>query len=69
MNKERISASGYMMYPKNYREVANELDEIFMNIYNSKETNSQFDKTIAKHVIDNYELVESKYIFNVYYKE
>ena len=40
-----------------------------MNIYNSKETNSQFDKTIAKHVIDNYELVESKYIFNVYYKE
>lgn len=36
MNKERISASGYMMYPKNYREVANELDEIFMNIYNSK---------------------------------
>ena len=28
-----ISASGYMMWPKNYREVQGELDSIFMKIY------------------------------------
>lgn len=33
-NDTSISASGYMMWPKNYREVVNELDNIFMDIYN-----------------------------------
>lgn len=33
-NDTSISASGYMMWPNNYRNVVNELDSIFMNIYN-----------------------------------
>ena len=32
-NKETIRAYGYMKYPNNYREVKNELDNIFMEIY------------------------------------
>lgn len=31
-----ISASGYMKWPNNYREVRSELDEIFMNLYDKK---------------------------------
>ena len=31
-----ISASGYMMWPKNYRLVREELDKIFMEIYNKE---------------------------------
>ena len=31
-----ISASGYMKWPKNYREVRSELDDIFMNLYDKK---------------------------------
>lgn len=30
-----ISAHGYMSWPKNYYDVRNELDELFMNLYNS----------------------------------
>ena len=30
-----ISAHGYMSWPKNYYNVRNELDELFMNLYNS----------------------------------
>lgn len=33
-NNKSISAHGYMKWPKNYREVKEELDIIFMNIYN-----------------------------------
>ena len=36
MNSERISASGYMKYPKNYIDVKKELDEIFMKMYRNK---------------------------------
>ena len=32
-NGETIRAYGYMKYPNNYREVKNELDNIFMEIY------------------------------------
>ena len=31
-----ISSSGYMMWPKNYREVKGELDSIFMKYYEKK---------------------------------
>ncbi len=31
-----ISASGYMMWPDNYRNVCDELDTIFMEIYNKE---------------------------------
>lgn len=31
-----IEASGYMMWPKNYNEVRDSLDNIFMKIYNRK---------------------------------
>ncbi|MBR4830428.1 MAG: hypothetical protein IKZ96_01500 [Bacilli bacterium] len=34
-NGESISANGYMSWPKNYSNVRNELDNIFMNLYNS----------------------------------
>ncbi len=33
---EEIYATGYMVWPKNYREVRNELDSLFMNIYNKE---------------------------------
>lgn len=33
-NDEKISASGYMMYPDNYGDVSGELDKLFMDIYN-----------------------------------
>ena len=36
-NKDNISASGYMMWPKNYLNVKNELDNYFMNIYKGGE--------------------------------
>lgn len=36
-NDNDISASGYMMWPKNYRDVVNKVDEIFMKIYNENE--------------------------------
>lgn len=36
VNGDSISASGYMMYPKNYADVRNRLDEIFMNIYRNQ---------------------------------
>ena len=36
INGDYISANGYMEYPENYREVENELDNIFMELYNSK---------------------------------
>ena len=32
-----IEANGYMMYPKNYREVKSELDDIFLNYINNSE--------------------------------
>ena len=32
-----ISASGYMKYPKNYREATSELDNIFMKMYTEKD--------------------------------
>ena len=35
-----ISASGYMMYPKNYREVENEITELFMNLYDNRNQNT-----------------------------
>lgn len=34
INDESIHASGYMRYPKGYREVCSAFDEFFMNIYN-----------------------------------
>ena len=34
-NGTSISASGYMIYPDNYREVCNELDNIFLSYYNN----------------------------------
>lgn len=33
-NGQTISANGYMKWPKNYNEVKNELDIIFMELYN-----------------------------------
>ena len=36
MDEETIDASGYMKWPKNYNEVKNELNNLFMNIYNNK---------------------------------
>ena len=35
-DKTSIHASGYMMWPENYSNVRNELDTLFMDIYNSK---------------------------------
>lgn len=35
-NNTSISASGYMMYPDNYRKVEKELDNIFMSYYKEK---------------------------------
>ena len=32
-NNENLSAQGYMKWPKNYNEVKNELDQIFMGLY------------------------------------
>ncbi len=34
-NNNDIHASGYMRWPDNYRDVINEIDNIFMEIYNS----------------------------------
>lgn len=34
VNDEEIYASGYMSWPKNYRNVIDGIDEIFMKIYN-----------------------------------
>lgn len=33
-NNDSITASGYMKYPANYKKVKDELDKIFMDIYN-----------------------------------
>ncbi len=33
---ESISASGYMMWPENYRNVVSAIDNLFMTIYNNK---------------------------------
>ena len=33
-NNKKVEANGYMMYPKNYREVREKLDNIFTEIYN-----------------------------------
>ena len=35
-NDVNISASGYMMWPKNYGKVIGEFDTLFMNIYNEE---------------------------------
>ena len=35
-NDDTIDAHGYMKYPKNYKEVREELDKFFMDIYNEK---------------------------------
>ena len=35
-DESSISASGYMKWPKNYREVRKELDDLFMNLYDKK---------------------------------
>ena len=37
-DKTSISASGYMMWPENYGSVRDELDTLFMNIYNSEKS-------------------------------
>ena len=37
VNDDYISASGYMKWPKNYKDVRGELDSFFMNFYNEKE--------------------------------
>ena len=34
-DNKKINANGYMMYPKNYKEVKEGLDSIFMNLYNN----------------------------------
>ena len=34
LDNTKLSASGYMMYPKNYNEVQNVLDKIFLSYYN-----------------------------------
>ena len=34
-----INASGYMMWPNNYSEVKNEINEIFMEVYNKGKEN------------------------------
>lgn len=36
-DEKRISASGYMMWPENYREVQKELDNIFREIENDRD--------------------------------
>ena len=35
LDNDKVSASGYMKWPKNYNNVRDELDNIFMNIYNN----------------------------------
>lgn len=35
-DKTSIHASGYMMWPENYRNVRDELDKLFMEIYNKE---------------------------------
>ncbi len=35
-NDKSIHASGYMMWPKNYRNVRDEISTLFMNIYNKE---------------------------------
>ena len=35
-NEKTIDASGYMSWPENYRNVRDEMDELFMNIYNKE---------------------------------
>ena len=34
MEKEEITASGYMKYPKNFKEFSKDIDSIFLPIYN-----------------------------------
>ena len=34
LDNTKLNASGYMMYPKNYNEVQNVLDKIFLSYYN-----------------------------------
>ena len=36
-----VSASGYMMWPDNYRNVRDELDSLFMDIYNKEKGNNE----------------------------
>lgn len=40
-----------------------------MSAYNDTDKLSQFNKDIVKYVIDNYDKVDSKYCFDVYYKK
>ena len=38
-DETHISAHGYMMWPENYREVKQELDELFKNILDENKEN------------------------------
>ncbi len=38
VGEDVISSHGYMMWPNNYRSVKNELDKLFMDFYNSRNT-------------------------------
>ena len=37
--------------------------------YENSDKSSKYNKKIVKYVLDNFEIVDSKYSFNVYYKE
>lgn len=53
-------------------KIENMSDQIFivsMVDYNNDNGFSQFSKDIAKHIMDNYKLIDEKYVFKVYYKE
>lgn len=42
-DNKSINAHGYMMWPKNYKEVKKELDRIFMDAYNNHNNNKDVD--------------------------
>ena len=51
------------------KDMNNQIFIVSMIDYNSKNEFSQFSKDIAKHIMDNYKLIDEKYGFKVYYKE
>ena len=63
---------GYNGINKMIEKVDSYNDKIFIvstNEYNERKKDSQFFKEVAKYIMENYQKIDSKYGYEVYYKE
>lgn len=63
---------GYNGTSKMINKIKDEKDVyiiVDLDKYENSNKSSQYNKKIVKYVLDNFEIVDSKYSFNVYYKE